>query len=77
MTMELDHNQVAALRAYAAGQIGTRQALEGARLRDYADLIVALARTGLDFPKPAATPAHEAHVARARDILQPRLRHGG
>ena len=64
------------LRAYAAGHLGTRAAIERAGLHDYADLVIALARNDLAFPRPPATAAHAAHVARARAILQPRLRHG-
>jgi hypothetical protein len=76
MDMELDPEQLDALRAYAAGQAGTRHTIERAGLRDYADLLIALAQNDLDLPKPAATPAHAANVARARAILQPLLRHG-
>ena len=77
MTIELDPQQLEALRAYAAGALGTRQTIERAGLHDYADLVIALAQHDLDLPKPPATPTHEAHLARARRILQPRLRHGG
>jgi hypothetical protein len=64
------------LRDYAEGRLGTRQALERAGLADFAELIIALAQHGLELPKPAATRRRHAHVARARTILQPRLRHG-
>ena len=67
----------AVLRQYAGGQLGTRRTIEVIGAHDYADLIIAMAEAGLDFPKPAATPAHEANVARASAILQPRLRRGG
>jgi hypothetical protein len=67
--------QLKTLRAYSAGLLGTRRAIDELGARDYADLIIALAQNDLDFPKPAATPTHEAHVALARSILQPRLRH--
>ncbi len=70
-------NQFAALRDYAAGQLGTRAAIERAGLRDYADLVIALAQSDLAFPRPPLTPQHDAALARARAILQPRLRHGG
>lgn len=70
----LDQNRLAALRQYAAGLLGTRQAVEGAGLDDYADLLVALAQHDLALPKPADTPARLADVERARAILQPRLR---
>lgn len=68
--------QLAILRRYAAGQAGTRATIEGAGLHDYADLVIALAQNDLDFPGPPSTPTHDAHLARARAILQPRLRHG-
>jgi hypothetical protein len=67
----------AVLRRYAAGEIGTRRAIEGLGVRDYADLLIAMVQADLAFPKPSLTPAHEAQVARARAVLQPRLRHGG
>lgn len=66
-----------ALRAYAAGRAGTRRTIEALGGRDYADLVIAMAQTDLDFPKPTATPARAANLARARAILLPRLRHGG
>jgi hypothetical protein len=68
--------QLDILRSYAAGQLGTRTTIERAGLHDYADLVIALAQNDLDFPRPPSTPAHDAHLARARAILQPRLRHG-
>ena len=68
--------QLDVLKAYSAGQLGTRSAIQAAGLDDYADLVIALARTDLDFPRPALTSRHDAHLARARAILQPRLRHG-
>lgn len=66
--------QLETLRQYADGLLGTRQAIERAGLQDYADLVIALAQNDLDFPKPADTPKHRAHVEQARAILQPRLR---
>ncbi len=75
MTMEPAPGQLATLHAHAAGQLGTREAIDRAGMRDYADLVIALARNGLDLPKPSATPAREARVTRARAILQPRPRH--
>lgn len=76
--MDIGSNQdrLAALRAYAAGGLGTRQAIEQLGLRDYADLIIALAQHDLDLPKPADTPRRRANVERASALLQPRLRHG-
>ena len=65
----------AVLRRYADGLIGTRGAIEAIGAHDYADLLIAMAQSGLSMPRPPATPAHEARVARARAILQPRLRH--
>lgn len=76
MSQAISPEQLAALRAYAAGQLGTRRAIEAIGAHDYADLVIALAQNDLNFPKPPATPAHEAHLARVRAILQPRLRHG-
>jgi hypothetical protein len=64
------------LGRYAAGELGTRRTIEAIGARDYADLVIAMAQADLPFPKPAATPSHEANVVRARAILQPRLRHG-
>lgn len=72
----LDTSQLDILRAYAAGQLGTRAAIERAGMHDYADLVIGLAQNDLAFPHPEATSAHEANLARARAILQPRLRHG-
>ena len=74
--MEPAINQLDTLHAYAAGHLGMREAIDRAGMRDYADLVIALARNGLDLPKSSATPAREARVARARAILQPRPRHG-
>lgn len=72
-----DRDQLAALQAYAEGRLGTRRTIERLGMRDYADLVIALVQHGLDLPKPADTPRHAAQVARARAILQPRLRRGG
>jgi hypothetical protein len=77
MTDVPDSRQLEALQAYAAGQAGTRLTIERAGLRDYADLLIAIAQTDLPLPKPAATPTRDAHLARARAILQPLLRHAG
>lgn len=65
------------LHDYAAGKLGTRSAIERLGLHDYADLVIALAQHDLAIPQPANTPARQAHLARARDILLPRLRHAG
>ena len=70
----LSENALEIVRAYSAGQIGTRDAIEAAGFRDYGDLIVALAQNDLEFPKPSSTPAREANIARATAILQPLLR---
>ncbi len=77
MSADPDHDALEALRVYAAGRAGTRETIARARMRDYGDLIIAMAKAGLEFPKPTASPAHDAEVARASEILQPRLRHGG
>jgi hypothetical protein len=77
MSISLAPPQLDALRAYAAGRLGTRETIERAGMHDYADLLIGMTQNDLDLPKPAATPTHDAHLARARAILQPRLRHGG
>ena len=76
MSIEIDPQQLEVLRAYAAGRLGPRETIERTGMHDYADLVIALAQNDLDFPKPSETAAHAARVARARAILQPRLRHG-
>lgn len=53
MNTALTCQQLDLLRTYAAGQLGTRSAIEGAGLDDSADLVIALAQHGLDFPRPA------------------------
>jgi hypothetical protein len=69
--------QLEVLRQYAGGMLGTREAIARAGLGDFADLVIALARNDLDLPKPADTPQRREHIARARAILQPRLRNAG
>ncbi len=76
MNSSMTEDQLIALREYSTGSVGTRHAIERLGMRDYADLVIALAQNDLNMPKPADTPAHRIHVARARAILQPRLRHG-
>lgn len=76
MTTSSDQAAIATLRAYAEGRLTTRRAIEALGLRDYADLVIALARHGLDLPRPSETPRHAAHATRARAILQPLLRRG-
>jgi hypothetical protein len=76
MPVPIRPEQLEILKTYSAGRAGTRDTIEALGMQDYADLIIALAQTDLPFPKPEATPAHEANVARATAILQPRLRHG-
>lgn len=71
-----DVSNLEVLRSYAAGRLGTRQAIERAGLRDFADLVIAMAQNNLDFPRPADTPKHTAQVAHASALLQPLLRHG-
>lgn len=68
--------KAALFRKYAGGLVGTRETIRRADLQDYADLVIALARSGLDMPKPADTPQRRAHLERASAILQPLLRHG-
>jgi hypothetical protein len=76
MDTHADPAALAALRDYAEGRLGTRQAIEYAHLQDYAELVIALARNNLDLPKPPDTARRAANLARARAILQPRLRRG-
>jgi len=70
-----EQRQIEALRDYAAGRLGTRNAMEQAGVEDYAELVIALAQHDLNLPEPPDTPEHRANVERARAILQPRLRH--
>jgi hypothetical protein len=70
-------DQVAVLRDYAAGRAGTRRTIERLGMRDYADLVIALAQNDLDMPRPTESAARKANLARASAILQPLLRHGG
>jgi hypothetical protein len=76
MTISMTSSQLELLRRYSAGNAGTRQTIEALGMRDYADLIIALAQTDLPFPKPTQSAAHAANVAAASAILQPRLRRG-
>jgi hypothetical protein len=76
MNSSITEEQLVALREYSTGRVGTRHTIERLGLHDYADLVIALAQNDLNMPKPADTPAHRIHLARARAILQPRLRHG-
>lgn len=70
-----DPDRIDVLRDYAAGRVGTREAIRHAGLADYADLVIALARNDLGLPKPSDTPRRRAHLERASAILQPLLRH--
>lgn len=74
MTSRTEQRQLKALRDYAAGLLGTGHAIQQAGVEDYAELVIALAQHDLDLPKPADTPERQANLARARAILQPRLR---
>lgn len=76
MDETINPQQLETLQAYAAGERGTRATIERLGLRDYADLVIALAAHDLALPQPAASPARSAGLSRARAILQPRLRHG-
>jgi hypothetical protein len=76
MPLQTGSERLATLTAYSAGQIGTRRTIEALGVRDYADLIIALAESDLAFPKPSDTEARRANVARASAILLPRLRDG-
>lgn len=74
MDPAINEDQLATLRACSRGELGTRQTIEQLGMRDYADLIIAMAQTDLDFPKPEDTTRHREQVARAHAILQPLLR---
>jgi hypothetical protein len=71
-----DERRLAILREYASGQTGTRATIDKLGMRDYADLVMALAAADLPFPKPPDTPALATHRQRAHAILMPRLTHG-
>lgn len=71
-----EQQRLSVLYDYASGHAGTRATIEKLGLRDYADLVIELARSDLPFPKPEETTALAEHRARARAILLPRLRHG-
>lgn len=75
MTEDTAQQQLKALREYAAGLVGTREAMRRAGIDDYAELVIALAQQDLALPKPADTSQRRAHVERASAILQPLLRH--
>ena len=65
--------QLAILRAYSAGEGDTRDTIDALGMADYADLLIALARYDLPFPKPAETPQRTAHLRRAEALLRPLL----
>jgi hypothetical protein len=71
---EADRRQI--LEAYAAGDMGTRDAIEALGYRDFADILIGLAQAGLELPKPADTPARAERMKRAREILLPIFRQG-
>lgn len=77
MHAELDPDQLETLKAYAAGERGTRDTIERLGMHDFADLIIALSQHDLLLPRPPEGPERDANIARATAILQPRLRHGG
>lgn len=71
MVEPLSPAQLQLLRDYADGRHGTRDTIERLGLEDFGDLIVALARNGLQLPKPTPSPEREAALSA---ILQPLLR---
>lgn len=73
----LDPDQLATLKDYAAGRLGTRATVERLGLHDYADLVIELSQRDLPFPKPRRSKARDQSVALAGALLQPRLRRGG
>lgn len=66
--------QIAVLRAYSAGRLGTREAIARAGLDDFADLLIALGHHDLPLPGPEDTPQRRENVERARVLLEPLLR---
>jgi hypothetical protein len=74
---DLSPSQLTALSDYAAGRLGTRDAIEKIGLHDYADLVIELSQRDLPFPQPADSPERDRNIALATEILQPRLRRGG
>ena len=66
----------AALVAYSSGGAGTRETIDLLGMRDYADLLIALAQAGLPFPPPAQSARITADRERAWAILGPRLARG-
>lgn len=72
-----DAEQRTVLHDYARGRLGTRTTIERLELRDFADLMIALARHDLPLPKPADTAERRMNVARASALLQPLLRDAG
>ncbi len=69
-----DQERIVVLRRYAAGELGTREAIDRAGLDGFADLLIGLASHDLALPGPADTPERWANVERARAVLQPLLR---
>ena len=67
-------DQLNILRQYAAGQLGTRDAIARAGLQDYADLIIELVRHDLALPKPADTPRHRRLCHLNRVVAAPKPR---
>jgi hypothetical protein len=74
MAGKAEREQLKALRDYATGRVGTREAIRRAGLKDHAELIIALLQHDLDLPKPAATQQQRVHLEHPRAIRQPSLR---
>lgn len=64
------------LKDYSEGRRGTRETIRALGLRDYGDLVVALANAGFALPRPPHTPALIAHREAARNLLLPLLKRG-
>lgn len=72
----LDADQLATLKDYAAGRLGTRATVERLGLHDYADLVIELSQRDLPFPKPRRSKARDQNLVLVSALLQPRLRRG-
>jgi hypothetical protein len=72
----MTESQLAILRAYSAGERGTRNTIEKLGFRDFADLLIALGTENLKLPGPSDTPARAMHLVRAEALLGPLLRNG-
>lgn len=71
-----EQERLTLLYEYASGHAGTRSTMDKLGLSNYAELLIELSSHDLPLPKPDDTPVLKAHRDKAREILEPRLRHG-